>query len=75
MVGNLKPCIVQTLERTRLPSFLKGGNGLRRVRTIERRLEPHSKGNKIEKRNFKSELFVTGDGENKTDHPYRGGLW
>ena len=75
MMGNLKP-MVWTLERTRLPLVPKGGNGLRWVRTIECRSESHPKGNKIEKsKNFKLKLFVTEDGENKTDHPYRGGLW
>ena len=52
MAGNLKP-MVWTLERTRLPSFPKGRNRLCHVCTIERRSEPHSKGNKNEKsKNF-----------------------
>ena len=49
MAGNLKLCIVWTLKHTQLPLFSKSRNGLCWVCTIEHRLEPHSKGNKIEK--------------------------
>ena len=65
--------MVWTLECTQLPLFPKGGNRLRWVCTLECRSESHSKGNKNEKsKNFKFELFVTGDGKNEADSPAGG---